>query len=133
MNYLHLGKFQFKYILTTMIFKIDLLWKQKKSLSTLLAEEDCENPLMSLYILCGHASSLNRYIFRNEKAKEALLNTENPRKTFIEGFVQILKNNENSVNLLTLECVKGHISIPDILNVLHSQFLISIVKTMYPN
>ena len=105
-----------------MIFKIDLLWKQKKSLSTLLAEEDCENPLMSLYILCGHASSLNRYIFRNEKAKEALLNTENPRKTFIEGFVQILKNNENSVNLLTLECVKGHI---------HTRYLKRIAFTIF--
>ena len=75
-----------------------------------------------MYVSCVHASSLNRYIFKNEEIKKALLSTENPRSTFIESFVHILKNNENSVDLLTLECVKVHT---------HSRYIQRIAFTIF--
>ena len=81
-----------------------------------------------IYISCVHASALNRFIFKNENLRKSLLATKNPRKTFIESFVKVLDNEENTEGLLNLKCSKDMNKV--ILSVkLHSPSLISTPKT----
>lgn len=65
-------------------------------------------PSDCIYVCCVHASSLNRYIFKNEDLKNSLLGTTNPRDTFIESFRSIMENNDNTSGLLQMKCVNDH-------------------------
>ena len=65
-------------------------------------------PSDCIYISCVHASSFNRYIFASEELKKSLLSTKNPRETFIDSFLAIMKSNENTLGLYSMKCAKGH-------------------------
>ena len=80
-----------------------------------------------IYISCVHASALNRFIVKNENLRKSLLATKNPRKTFIESFMKVLENEENTEGLLNLKCRDMNKIILSVK--LHSPSLISTPKT----
>ena len=61
-----------------------------------------------IYIASVHASCLYNFIFNDENLRKTLLCTHNPRKTFVESFMCMIKNDDNSASLLSIECKNGH-------------------------
>ena len=60
------------------------------------------------YTASVHASCLYNFIFNDENLQKTLLCTHNPRKTFVESFMCMIKNDDNSASLLSIECKNGH-------------------------
>ncbi len=82
--------------------------KAKEDFINSVSRGGLRKPSDSMYVSCVHASSLNRYIFKNEDIKKSLLATKNPRDTFIECFLKILENDDDASGLITMKCAKGH-------------------------
>ena len=66
-------------------------------------------PSGAMYITTIHASGLFRYIIQNDHSKQILLKCSNPRSTFTKIFMELLRNNENTLSLLNHKCKYDHL------------------------
>ena len=80
----------------------------KEEFITSISRGGLIKPSDYIYVTSVHASCLSQYIFKNEDVKKSLLGTQNPREVFIESFLIILRNDDNLLKLLDIECTKGH-------------------------
>ena len=76
----------------------------------------------SLYIASLHAFALFQYIIQREQIKQVQLQSFNPQTTFVEVFIKIIGNNENTSPLLSTKCRIGHIRESDIAKVASTVF-----------
>ena len=70
-----------------------------------------------IYIASLHAFALFQYIIQREQIKQVLLQRLNPQSTFVDVFVKIIGNNENTSPFLSTKCRIGHIRENDIAKV----------------
>ena len=61
-----------------------------------------------IYLASEHAYSLYRHIFNTDNLRKSLLDTQNPRQTFIESFVSLLQNDGEAAELIKVKCTAGH-------------------------
>ena len=82
--------------------------KAKEEFITAISRGGLTKPSDYIYISCVHASALNTFIFSRDDLKKYFFATKNPRDTFIGSFLSIIENNENSSQLLNVQCSNGH-------------------------
>ena len=72
----------------------------------------------TIYIASLHVFAL----IQREQIKQVLLQSLNPQSTFVDVFVKIISNNENTSPLLSTKCRIGHIRESDIAKVAKTVF-----------
>ena len=86
------------------------------------SREGLVKPADSIHIASLHAFALFQYIIQREQIKQVLLQSLNPQSTFVDVFVKIIGNNENTSPLLSTKCRIGHIRESDIAKVAKTVF-----------
>ena len=75
-----------------------------------------------LYVICTHAHMMYTFIINDEQKKEILLASCNPRKVFVETFIQKCESNEFANIILENMCNQGHSIRPFIVKALTTMF-----------
>ena len=81
-----------------------------------------------LYVICTHAHMMYTFIINDEQKKEILLASCNPRKVFVETFIQKCESNEFANIILENMCNQGHSIRPFTVKALTTMFNILVIR-----